>query len=425
MNRRVNLLVITFLIFAGIINGQNLTTSPYSFFGIGDIEQYENGQTAGFGGTGIGIQNKYHLNLKNPASYASFDSLSFKFEFGAKARYTNYSTNLQSASTDDYGLSFIAIGFPITKKWHSTLALLPMSSVGYQIKEQYEDNVIGEAEFIYTGEGGLNQLLFGNSFKINNNFSIGLNTTYTFGKLSYYKALIFSSMATGVNTIYENKLNVKGFSYQAGIQYNTKIQDKYRLSAGIIFTNQNKLSVDAQTLAATTYENYSDFIFNATIHDTIYDRDEKGDMLLPTKIGAGVSFTDDDKFLVALDYNFQKWKDYELLGENPGLENYSKISGGLEYTPFKNHPKFFKRLNYRFGGNYANTYLTINNTQLVSYGVNVGIGIPVRRTKTSYNINFEYGQRGTTDNNLIKENYAIISLTLSLSDIWFYKRKYD
>ena len=128
---------------------------------------------------------------------------------------------------------------------------------------------------------------------------------------------------------------------------------------------------------------------------------------------------------VAFDYEFQQWEDTKILGKNSGLVNQSNLAAGFEYVISRNHPKFFKRLFYRVGANYTNTYLNVDNTQLNQYGITFGFGIPNRRSKTSYNINFEYGQRGTTDNNLIKENYAIISLNLSLSDIWFYKRKYE
>jgi len=425
MIKRVNLFVFVLFIALGSIKGQNLTSSPYSYFGIGDIEQINNGQTQGLGGTGIGIVNKYHLNLKNPASYASFDTLSFKFEFGAKSKFTTLKTNTATEKIDDFGLSFLAMGFPITKKWHTSIALLPMSSVGYKIKDAYEHDEIGNVEHIYTGEGGLNQLMLGNSFKINNNFAIGLNASYTFGKLTYYKALLFSDLSASANSIYESKLNVKGFSYQFGMQYNLKVLEKYNVAMGFTFDNQSNLSIEKHIVAGSTFNTYTDFLLSSTIYDTIFSENTKGDLIIPTKIGMGFSVTDNNHFIAAIDYEIQQWEDSEILGINSGLANYSRLSGGLEYTPIRNHPKFFRRLNYRIGGNYSNSYLTINNTQLSSYGVNFGIGVPVRRTKTSFNINFEYGQRGTTENNLIKENYAIISLTLSLSDIWFYKRKYD
>jgi hypothetical protein len=36
----------------------------------------------------------------------------------------------------------------------------------------------------------------------------------------------------------------------------------------------------------------------------------------------------------------------------------------------------------------------------------------------------DFGRRGTTDNNLIQENFFDISLGVSIQENWFQKRKY-
>jgi hypothetical protein len=41
------------------------------------------------------------------------------------------------------------------------------------------------------------------------------------------------------------------------------------------------------------------------------------------------------------------------------------------------------------------------------------------------NIGYEYGKRGTTNAGLIQENYSNITISLSLNDKWFLKRKID
>lgn len=55
----------------------------------------------------------------------------------------------------------------------------------------------------------------------------------------------------------------------------------------------------------------------------------------------------------------------------------------------------------------------------------MGLGLPVGNAFSSINLGFEYGRRGTTFDGLIKENYANVFLSLSLSDKWFVKRKYE
>lgn len=425
MIRRVLHSFVFTICLVGIVHAQNLTTSPYSYFGIGDIEQFNNGQTAALGGAGIGLSNKYHINLKNPASYYSYDTLSFKFEFGVKSKITTIQSNELSETVDDHGVSYFAMGFPVTKKWRSSIALVPLSSVGYKIKDVQTYDTIGIVESIYTGEGGLNQIILGNSFKINNSLSVGLNASYVFGKISNYRALLLPASLANKNSISQNNLNIKGFLYQVGLQYHGKLNEKYNYGIGVSFENQSSYNIDESSISGITQYDWENYLDNGTLDDTISSENNSGKLSIPNKIGVGISFTDNEHLLIALDYEMQNWKNAEMLGSNLGLSNYNRISGGLEFVPERNHAKFFKRMRYRIGGNYSNTYLNINGNQLTSAGVTLGFGIPVKRSKTSFNLNFEYGQRGTTDNNLIKENYAIISLTLSLSDIWFYKRKFD
>ena len=40
-------------------------------------------------------------------------------------------------------------------------------------------------------------------------------------------------------------------------------------------------------------------------------------------------------------------------------------------------------------------------------------------------IAFELGKKGTTEDDLVKNNYTKISLYLNFYDYWFFKRKFD
>jgi hypothetical protein len=51
--------------------------------------------------------------------------------------------------------------------------------------------------------------------------------------------------------------------------------------------------------------------------------------------------------------------------------------------------------------------------------------LPLGGTFSNLNIGVEYGQKGTTKANLVRENYTNVVMSLSLNDKWFVKRKYD
>ena len=63
------------------------------------------------------------------------------------------------------------------------------------------------------------------------------------------------------------------------------------------------------------------------------------------------------------------------------------------------------------------------------WGVSLGFGFPMRPPSYTnqysiINTSFEFGKRGNNSNE-INENFFKIGIGLTLSDIWFIKRKYE
>jgi hypothetical protein len=74
---------------------------------------------------------------------------------------------------------------------------------------------------------------------------------------------------------------------------------------------------------------------------------------------------------------------------------------------------------------YENSYLYLNGTQINSYGMTFGVGLPLSRSRSTLNLSAELGRIGTTSNNLLKEDYAKFTLHIMLNERWFIKRKFD
>ena len=99
---------------------------------------------------------------------------------------------------------------------------------------------------------------------------------------------------------------------------------------------------------------------------------------------------------------------------------------GFEYIPNKYSIKqYHKRINYRAGLYLNNSYIKIDNNQIQNYGITFGLGFPISNQRTSLNFSCTIGKRGTTENNLIEENYTALGVNLTLYDFWFIKRKYQ
>jgi len=126
-----------------------------------------------------------------------------------------------------------------------------------------------------------------------------------------------------------------------------------------------------------------------------------------------------------MDVNWRNWKEYKSYGRSDSLQNSFSIHLGSEYIPKHNSiTSYWHRVRYRLGVRYENTYLEINNQPIKEFGISFGLGFPFRRSKSMLNFAFEFGNRGTVENNLVQENFIKFTFGLSIYERWFVKNKY-
>ena len=70
------------------------------------------------------------------------------------------------------------------------------------------------------------------------------------------------------------------------------------------------------------------------------------------------------------------------------------------------------------------TEAVIQNQEIDDKSVTLGFGLPSVGSFSNFNIGLEYGIKGTTAAGLIQENYFNASVSFSLNDKWFVKRKF-
>lgn len=110
---------------------QNNTSSPYTRYGYGLVNDAGFGQVKAMGGLSMGLRSNNFINPANPASYTSIDSLTFRMEAGVSFQVSNFSDGEKSQTALDGNLEYLAMQFPI-KKWVAlSLGLMPYSIVGY------------------------------------------------------------------------------------------------------------------------------------------------------------------------------------------------------------------------------------------------------------------------------------------------------
>ncbi|PLX08883.1 MAG: hypothetical protein C0594_05935 [Marinilabiliales bacterium] len=404
-------------------------------YGIGDLAGDAFGRARAFGGASIGVASNRYINTKNPAAYAAYDSLSFLFEFGARSITKDYETNSSSFSSTDPNIQYITMGFPITSYLNATMGLLPYSDVGYNVNIETESDLLGDYTSKYYGLGGLNKAFLGLSFDYGR-ISAGVNASYLYGDLKQLNTLVTDS-----NYNYQKEINsvIGDFHFTYGLQYTQPVKDM-KLTLGAVFENRSAIRSKTSIISGPTSRspagtNYTSILYSRIIDTVEYEVDDSKDVMLPMTYGFGVALEKENSFLFAADYSMQDWKPGDGVYFSDSLGSSYTISGGMEFTPdYKaGRRNYLKKMRYRLGGYYNNSYIRIHGEQISDFGISFGVGFPIRQftsyntinDKSSVNLSFTMGQRGTVNSNLIKENYYIFTLNLTLQDKWFVKSKFD
>ena len=416
MNKLKKLVVVLF-VFCGLSAFAQLgTSSPYSRFGLGDLQGNAFPVYNALGGGVAALSSSNSVNPSNPASYTSFRANSFLFSTGGLHNTTQIQNSTDKQVVNNSAFSHLTIAFPISSKLGASFGMLPYSNIGYTLNAR--DTVVN-ADMIYTGDGGLSKVYFGGAYEPFKGFSLGINASYLFGGLNRRKKLDYDDESF-FDSRSNSSINLKGYYYELGLLYKKELANEKELSFGLTANNNSTLRAKRTNIVETISGPYE------IVKDTASNVVEWGEVTLPNYISTGLMYRDGEKWLLIADYSMQNWADYTLLGESDDLSNSMRLSGGLQYTPeFNSVTKYYKRMQYRLGAAYSNTPLTLNDTQLKEMSVSFGFGIPVKKSRTKYDVSLTLGQRGTTDNSLIKEQFVKFGLSVSYDGIWFVKRKYD
>ncbi|MBN2775801.1 MAG: hypothetical protein JXR31_16215 [Prolixibacteraceae bacterium] len=413
-NKKIKfLLFLIFGLLATLANGQ-MTNSPYSVFGPGEIQNQGFILNSGMGGAGISLKSGNCLNRLNPASYNGIDSLRVISEIGAEGKFTQRSTYRISDNSITGSLKYLALGLRYNRWMAGAFGISPFSSVGYNITKQNKVEGLNSTYYSnYVGSGGITQFYWGNSIKFLKNLSVGANISYMFGSLTQTENILASDVVPQFQIVRQDHL--KSFYYDFGMQYYFRLKNT-DLSLGATFSPKQNLK--SKHYIVVSDESYS------TLHSDEYNTDY---LAVPVSVGTGIGIEKEGKYTFAFDYTFQKWSDVEYPTQVDDFADSHQISLGIEVAPWEHRivNKAFKNWDYRLGFNYKSSYLKIDENIIDDKSLSLGLGIPLPNRVSKMNVAFILGSRGTCSHNLIRENYAMFQFGFSLNEIWFVRRKYD
>lgn len=423
MYTNINIMIKKFLfLFAilcsGVVMAQQGTSSPYSFYGIGDVRfkgTIENRAMGSITAHGDSI----HVNLQNPAYHSAIRLTTFAV--GATYGTNQIESNTQSAKARTTALDYIAVVIP-TKKVAFSLGLMPFSSVGYNVLNDLNSSIIRQ----YTGTGGINKVYFATSFRVTPNFSIGADLNYNFGNIETKSISAFPGVEFATREI--NTSNASGVNYNIGLRYQKLFKKKYLVYTSAVFSPEANLTFNnTRQLALINWTiGGAETVVTGQTQDLEVD-DTK--IKLPSKIDFGVGFGQTNKWTIGANILLQNASNFGNRNNditNVRFENATRFSFGGYYIPnYKSFSSYFDRVVYRAGLRYENTGLILNDKSITDTAATLGLGLPVRGTFSNVNFVFEYGSRGTQSNNLVRERYFNIGFSFSFNDQWFQRRKYD
>jgi hypothetical protein len=404
--------------------GQLRTDSPYSRFGLGDVNPGYNVYQSSLGGVGYGVRDYLRISTINPAAIAAIDSGSFVFNAAFNGLAVNTKTSTQSGSTNYFNLSYLQFGLPVTTWWRTGGGLTPFTTVGYDVSSHEDLDSIGDVRFSHLGDGGVTNIFWNNSFKINKNFSVGINTSYLFGNINYRRESELTEHPYAFMYRLTNNINMKGLYLNYGLQYYTRFgkeeeysKKKYFFGLGLVYANEQKIKSTKSALGIT-YTNGAEG--NEFVKDTVVDINQgEGYVVIPQKIGGGFSIGQYKKWMIAADVTFNEFSKFSSFGINDSLSNSLRYNFGGQY--------YIGKVALNAGFKYNSSYLNLNNTPINDYGITFGIGIPLRNnasTISDVDLSFEFGRRGTTINNLIQQDYFQVRLGVNIRNRWFNRPKY-
>jgi len=480
LKNRPALILLFFVLTSSFYKAQNNTFSPYSRYGLGDMNPTTFSHNAGMGGAYVALKPDsvmpIFINSGNPAAYSLIKLTCL--EVGGAFVNSVFKGNNSSLNKWSANFAYGALGFPIRNNGGACFGIMPYSSVGYDLQNSVAESSIGNVKYLYSGNGGLNKVFAGYGImpfqnklvkfrtkrlyvadslrginrgqykrrelgnKLLSDLSLGFNVNYIFGNIEQTTRVVYPSSILYNNTYRERSLNIGDFTGNFGLQTaitidsarnkNTgkkrKLNEKVKITFGyfMALNNSLKANYDAKAL------NYIlDGGGNEIIRDTVmYHVEQNGKITLPLEQGFGIGFKKGERVNIVADFAITNWSQFSFLGDVSQLKDNFRVALGTNFVPEKyaaGSGAFFKKLNYRLGVNYQTGYIDIKNTLVSSYAVTAGVGFPVGfgRLSSMVNISAQYGQMGTTANGLIKENFWKVNFGFTFSDRWFQKFRYD
>lgn len=392
------ILVIAFLSSSFFSVAQILTSSPYSRYGLGELNQQTFAASSAMGGSFIAYHQDtiapFFINVSNPAGLAGLKLTTL--ELGGQMQFSKISSSSLSSNKTNTNFSYGSVGFPLKKiGGGGAFGVMPYSTVGYKISSSEEIVGVGTMNYKFEGVGGINKVFVGVGIKpfrrqfskfqhssgydtivkyhqsaklkrkkfgkqLLSELAIGATGNYLFGTVNQTTDIMYSSSSTPSGIYYnyfnskrQRSIQVNDFTFNFGIQTNFTIDSiryhgkdtlkqghrrafKQKIKIGTGFYINSPTNIAAKQ--STIIYNYSvdDFGTQRSKDTVVNSQDNKGTITLPLEMGIGLSVKKGEKLTILMDGAITNWSGFKMFNApSTDFKNNIRLSAGLNYVPNK------------------------------------------------------------------------------------------
>jgi hypothetical protein len=261
---------LAFLSSVSLSYSQILTSSPYSRYGLGEINLQTFAAPAGMGGSFIAWHQDtlapFFINSANPASLAGIRQT--VLELGGQAQFTRISNSEAAILKKNINFSYGSLAFPLKRFGGAAFGIMPYSTVGYKINSTQEVAGVGTMNYIFEGNGGINKVFLGTGLKpfhrqfikfqnsdladtlikyketakykrkkfgkqLLSELSLGVTGNYLFGTINQTTDVVYPGTITYFNSKRQRSIQINDFTFNGGLQTHftidsVKVRGKYR-----------------------------------------------------------------------------------------------------------------------------------------------------------------------------------------------------
>lgn len=414
-------LFIVLLVVASKAMAQKSTASPYSYLGFGEMLSAQTVENQAMGGMSV-YTDSIHLNLNNPSHLGKLRVTNYAM--GLSSNMIGIKTASENVSSGSTQIDYLSLAFPISKKTGFGFGVLPYTAMDYRLYSESTSDGVNKVNNVFSGDGNLNRLYLSLGTSITKNFQVGASVYTNFGTINKQRIQSLDSVLFATT---DRKMSqLKGINYNLSANYTLPLTDKLSLMASYIYTTQTELNSE-NSLEIGTIALDSGKDMEVTPVDLSGQGLDNTIVKLPKSSVVGLALGQDKKWYLGAQYLMQDLSDIEnefFAQDNVSYQMRTSIRLGGYFIPnYSNFSTYFKRAVYRAGINLTNTGYIVNEQEIKDFGISFGLGLPLGGSVSNLNATLSFGSQGTTEANLIRENYVKLKLGLSFNDFWFIKRK--